>query len=172
MRTHLAPRTGRFEFYLTTLVCIFVLALGLACSGGGGDHAEEAEPEEAATEATAETAESAGAPRIWFVTPKDGDTVSSPVKFEFASENIVIEPKGDVHAGAGHHHLGVNTECLPPGTRIPDADPWVHFGDGSNTMEMQLPPGEYTFTIQVGDGEHVTLDEPGLCTTISVTVVE
>jgi hypothetical protein len=35
---------------------------------------------------------------------------------------------------------------------------------------MQLPPGQHTLTIQIGDGEHRTLDEPGLCQTITVTV--
>ena len=76
------------------------------------------------------------------------------------------------HAGAGHHHIGINTECLPAGEAIPEADPWVHFGDGSAIIEMQLEPGEHTFTIQLGDGEHVTLDEPGLCASITITVGE
>ena len=39
-------------------------------------------------------------------------------------------------------------------------------------IEMQLEPGEHTLTIQIGDGEHVTLDEPGLCTSVTITVSE
>lgn len=116
--------------------------------------------------------EGSGAPRVWFIQPEPGAVVTSPVAFEFGSENIKIEPKGDVHAGAGHHHIGVDTECLPPGELIPEAAPWVHFGDGSSVIEMQLPPGEHTLALQLGDGEHRTLDEPGLCEVITITVVE
>ena len=42
-------------------------------------------------------------------------------------------PKGTVttaRPGMGHHHVGVDTDCLPPGTVIPKAAPWVHFGKG------------------------------------------
>lgn len=157
-----------------SLVCLFALGFAAACSSGGGgedaDH-EEAMAEEPAMEMETEM-ESSGAPRVWFITPEDGATVSSPVSFEFGHENIVLEPKGDVHEGAGHHHIGLNTECLPAGVAIPEADPWVHFGDGSAVIDMQLPAGEHTLTIQLGDGEHVALDEPGLCTSITITVTE
>ncbi len=179
MRTHLTPIEGRYGFCLTALACIVLLCLSVACAGGGGEQAEVAEEagheagmEHAAAEEPAEMAEGSDAPRVWFITPEDGATVTSPVAFEFGSENIVIEPKGDVHAGAGHHHIGVNTECLPAGEAIPEADPWVHFGDGSAMIEMQLPEGEHTLTIQLGDGEHVTLDEPGLCASVTIVVSE
>jgi len=135
---------------------------------------ETAESSDAEMEESSDTEmeESSDAPRVWFITPEDGATVTSPVAFEFGSENITIEPKGDIHEGAGHHHLGLNTECLPAGEAIPEADPWVHFGDGSAMIEMQLEPGEHTITIQIGDGEHVTLDEAGLCTSVTITVSE
>ena len=177
MRTLLAPLKGRYGFYLTALTCIFLLCLSFACAGGGEEEeaeeaGHEADMEHAVAEEPAEMAESSDAPRVWFITPEDGATVTSPVAFEFGSENITIEPKGDVHEGAGHHHLGLNTECLPAGEAIPEADPWVHFGDGSAMIEMQLEPGEHTITIQIGDGEHVTLDEAGLCTSVTITVSE
>ena len=70
--------------------------------------------------------------------------------------------------GMVHHHVGIDTECLPVGELIPRADPWVHFGDGSNRFETLLEVGRHTLTLQVGDDEHRTQD--GLCTTISITV--
>jgi len=51
---------------------------------------------------------------------------------------------------------------------IPKAAPWVHFGDGKNEIDMQLPPGKHTLVLQIGDDKHTTL--PGLCSTITVTV--
>lgn len=121
-----------------------------------------------------------GAPRVFFVTPQDGARVSgdAPVVFEFGIENYQIAPVPDplpesveqVRPGVGHYHLGVNTECLPPRVEIPMADPWIHFGDGSNTIDMLLEPGEYRFTVQLADDLHYTLE--GLCQTITVVVEE
>ncbi len=169
---HLADR---LKICAISLTCLAALGFAAACSSGGGgedaDHEEAPMAEEPAMEMESEM-ESSGAPRVWFITPEDGATVTSPVSFEFGHENIMLEPKGEVHAGAGHHHIGLNTECLPAGEAIPEADPWVHFGDGSAVIEMQLPPGEHKLTIQLGDGEHVALDEPGLCTSITLTVTE
>lgn len=166
------------------LIVGYGLALALAFSWGcasGGDTAEETMPaeepaaEEMASESADEMSMGDGAPRAFFVTPHDGDTVTSPVSMEFSVENYQVEAISDpetVHEGFGHMHIGVNTECMEPGIVIPKADPWIHFGDGSMIIEMQLPPGETTLVLQVGDGEHRTLEESGLCESITVTVEE
>lgn len=126
--------------------------------------AEEAEaaPEEAAMEMT---------PGVSFIAPEEGSTVSSPVTLEFGHEHFTIEPITDpltVHEGAGHHHIGLDTDCLPAGEIIPQASPWVHFGDGSNTIEMQLEPGPHRVCLQIGDGEHRTLE--GMSAEVTFTV--
>ena len=181
------PRTESLWGFTAILFCMMVLALAIACGGGGDSGEEAADPEtmDEAAETMDESAdsesmdddaseESSDAPRVFFIEPTDGATVTSPVTFTFGHENYTIEPKGegDVHAGAGHHHIAINTDCLPAGEAIPEADPWVHFGDGSATIEMQLSAGEQTLTIQIGDGQHVTSEEPGLCQTITITVAE
>ena len=61
-------------------------------------------------------------------------------------------------------------EVLPAGTVIPKADPWVHFGDGKNVIDMQLPAGMHKLVVQAGDDRHATM--AGLCETINVTVTE
>lgn len=143
------------------------LLLASACSAPAEDQAAE-------SAAPAPAAETVAAPRVFFVTPQDGDTVEPTVHVMFEVENFTIEPveEGFVHEGKGHHHLAIDGGCLPPGEVIPKADPWIHFGDGSNMIDVPLTPGQHTLTLQVGDGEHRTLDEPGLCTTITVTVPE
>ena len=113
-----------------------------------------------------------GAGCVFFVSPADGATVTSPVSFEFGVEGLEIspvpeevdQPRDDI----GHYHIGFNTECLPVGEELPQADPWVHFGDGSSTFESLLDPGEHTFAVQIGADEHRTLE--GLCDTITITV--
>lgn len=147
-------------------LAMVVAAAAVGC-GGGDSGGEPAEPvAEPAAEAPS------AAPRVFFVAPKD-DTdhaIEIPLGFTFGVENFQISP---VPAGAtssrpgmGHYHLGVNAECLPAGEVIPAADPWVHFGDGSDGMEMTLAAGSYRFSVQVADDEHRTID--GLCETITV----
>ncbi len=145
------------------LICLAVVFSTTGC--GGGSPEMEGEPE-----ATAAEMESEG-PRVFFVEPAAGATVQSPVTFMFGAENFMIEPvgDGDIHPGAGHHHFGVDTDCLPAGTVIPDGDPsWIHFGTGSTEIDMQLEPGSHRFCLQVGDAEHRTLADLSAVMTITV----
>jgi hypothetical protein len=118
-------------------------------------------------------APAAGGPRVFFVTPQDGASVTSPVSLEFGIEGFEISPvpQGEItesRPAVGHHHVAIDADCLPTGTAIPRAAPWVHFGDGKNVIDMQLPPGQHRLTLQVGDDMHRTIE--GLCTTITVNV--
>jgi hypothetical protein len=96
------------------------------------------------------------------------------VKFQFGADHFTIAPvpEGTVEhprEGTGHHHLGVEQDCLPPGQVIPKGTPgWVHFGKGDNTIEMQLTPGTHKFSLEAGDDQHRTI--PGLCQTITIKV--
>src|SRR5262249_42734970 len=115
----------------------------------------------------------ANRPRVFFIEPKTGATVTSPVHMKFGAENFQIAavPEGDVKQSRpklGHYHIGVDTNCLPPNTVIPKAAPWVHFGDGKSEFDLQLPPGKHKIALQIGDDLHKTL--PRLCSTITLTV--
>lgn len=148
------------------------VALAGACSSEpAAPPASSESPAPAAAPASPPPA--AGAPRVFFIEPQDGATVKSPVHLVFGIENFEIAPvpAGTVETARpniGHHHVGVDTDCLPPGTEIPRASPWVHFGKGDNMIDMQLPPGPHRLALEIGDDKHTTI--AGLCTTISITV--
>ena len=152
------------------LLLVLLVATAVAC-GGAEAPAPEGEMDSAASDPAP-----AATPRVFFVAPQDGQMISvdNPVVFEFGMENYELSPVPEEveqpRAGMGHHHLGVDTECLPAGEVIPQADPWVHFGDASTTIEMMLEPGEHTFALQLGDDEHRTQD--GLCETITIRIEE
>jgi hypothetical protein len=168
-------RKLRDWFLVLTCSLAAILMLGLVGCGSTEPAEEEAAAEEDMAEHDMSDMEDAdGAPRISFANVSEGDEVTSPVQISFAAENFTIEPvgEGEIHEGAGHYHIGINTHCLPPGEIIPQAAPWVHFGDGSSTIEVQLEPGPAHLSVQIGDGEHRTLDEEGLCAMINLTVVE
>ena len=113
--------------------------------------------------------------RVFFVTPKNGATIKPLSSVEFGSEGVTVAavPPGEltpamVRAKTIHYHLGTDTDCLPAGTAIPKADPWIHFGDGKNVIEMSLAPGAHRIAVQAGDDMHRTI--AGLCEVINVTV--
>lgn len=157
-RDHLLKRT------VWLALAVFVAVGAVACGGG----ADESDGEMASAADTAPAA----MPRVFFVSPMNetDHATEIPLGFTFGIENFDIgavpETATTPRGGTGHFHLGVNAECLPAGEVIPAADPWVHFGDGSDGMEMQLEAGEYKFSVQIGDDEHRTLE--GLCETITI----
>ena len=112
--------------------------------------------------------------RVFFIEPKNGATVSSPVKMKFGSEGIEISavPPGDpttTRPGVAHYHVGIDQSCLAPGKNIVKGTPsWVHFGDGKDVFDSQLTPGKHKLALQLGDDLHNTL--PGTCQVITVTV--
>ena len=112
--------------------------------------------------------------RVFFIEPRNGATVSSPVHMKFGSEGIEISPvpAGDVKTarpGMAHYHVGIDHSCLPGGKTIVKGTPsWVHFGDGKDVFDSQLTPGKHKLALQLGDDLHNTI--PGTCQMITVTV--
>lgn len=155
-----------------------ILVPALVVLGCGGAPEPAAEPME--EEPMEEAAAPSGPPRVFFVAPQDGDQMSSDhdVELEFGAENYTIsaipegfDPESDEpRADVGHYNLGVDTGCLPVGEIIPEGQGWVHFGDGSNVFTLQVEPGSYELTLQIGDDLHAT--QEGLCETISIEVAD
>ena len=116
----------------------------------------------------------AGTAKVFFVEPKNGATVTSPVHMKFGSSGTEISPvpAGDVttaRPGMTHYHVGVGVSCLAPGKNIVKGTPsWVHFGDGKSEIDMQLTPGRHRLALQLGDDLHNTV--PGACQMITVNV--
>jgi MFS family permease len=110
--------------------------------------------------------------RVRFSEPRDGASVSAPVKVVMASENFIIEPAGNgaIHDGAGHLHIMVDTPCIAAGETIPRDDSHLHFGDGSTETDLALASGTHTLCLQAADGAHTALPGDGMTHTITITV--
>jgi hypothetical protein len=156
---------------------VAVLAAGCGTTEPAKESAPAATPagDEHAAEHTGEhAAPAANGARVFFVEPKVGAELTSPVHFVFGAENITIAavPEGTVETArpsTGHYHLGVDTDCMTPGQVIPKGTPsWVHFGKGDSTFDLQLTPGTHKVALQVGDDLHKTI--PGLCQAMTLTV--
>lgn len=149
---------------------VALAALMVSATACGGSSTPESQPATPAAEASHEGHTTPS--RVFFVEPKDGATVGTDLKVQFGSEDFTIAavPPGEVsqvRPNTGHYHVAIDADCLPAGTVIPKAEPWVHFGKGDNTADLVLNPGTHKLTVQAGDDQHRTTE--GLCQTITVT---
>lgn len=79
---------------------------------------------------------------VYFVTPLDGQTVSSPVTVRFGLEGLGVAPAGVEREKTGHHHLLVNVDDLPPMDKpIPAGERHIHIGGGQTQTTLELEPG-------------------------------
>ena len=110
-------------------------------------------------------------PEVFFISPADGATVSSPVTVQFGLTGMGVAPAGVDRPGTGHHHLLIDAQSLPTaGQPIPADEHHKHFGGGQTQTSLELPPGKHTLQLVVGDQNHVPLDPSVVSEKISITV--
>ncbi len=110
----------------------------------------------------------ASSPRVAFVEPANGATVTSPVTVKLVAEGFEIEAAGLSRPGAGHFHLLIDRPCLPTGQEVPRDTNHIHLGNGQAQTTLTLAPGPHTICLQAGDGLHRAL---ALTSTLSLNVV-
>ncbi len=139
----------------SSLFVATILLLGLvACGKPANETAATADQPSvasaAAPAALERTASPAGA-RVFFIRPTDGETLKNPVRIEFGVEGMDVVKAGNAQPDSGHHHLLIDTGLPPLGLPIPADANYVHFGDGSRSTEITLPPGTHTLSLLLGD---------------------
>lgn len=96
--------------------------------------------------------------RVFFIGIEDGSVVESPFKVAFGIEGFGITPagtQGKIRHSAGHHHLLVDVETLPDlDAPIPRDAHHLHFDGGETETLLELPPGEHTLQLLLGDEDH------------------
>ncbi|MCY3822294.1 MAG: DUF4399 domain-containing protein [Nitrospinae bacterium] len=107
---------------------------------------------------------------VWFIEPKDGAQVTSPVKVVMGMKGMTIKPSGKVVKGTGHHHIMINRGPMRKGKVIPTDDMHPHYGKGQTEASLKLAPGDYKLTMQFADGLHRSFG-PKWAATISIKVV-
>lgn len=137
-----------------------------AMEGNSSDH--ESEQNKQAT-ALPRTPSPEGA-RVFFITPSDGETVSSPVNVGFGIEGMSVVAAGNNLPQSGHHHLLIDTDVPNNGLPLPADANHLHFGDASTSTMLDLAPGEYTLRLVLGDYLHIPHDPPVVSDPITLTV--
>jgi hypothetical protein len=120
-------------------------------------------PAESRTPAPAEA-------KAYIIAPEDGAEVSSPVLIRFGLSGMGVAPAGTEKAMTGHHHLLIDTDLPALDAPIPSDEQHRHFGGGQTEVSVELPPGEHTLQILLGDLAHVPHDPPVFSEKITITV--
>jgi len=109
--------------------------------------------------------------RVYFITPKDGETLRGEIVIRFGLEGMGVAPAGIALAKTGHHHLLVDAKALPPLDQpIPADDTHRHFGAGQTETRIALPPGKHTLQLLLADHLHVPHDPPIVSEIVTVTI--
>jgi len=108
---------------------------------------------------------------VYFLSPTDGETVSSPVTVRFGLSGMGVAPAGTDKPNTGHHHLLIDLEQIPPLDKpLPSNDNHKHFGGGQTETTVELAPGTHTLQLLLGDMGHIPHDPPVMSEKITVTV--
>ena len=109
--------------------------------------------------------------KIFFVEPKDGETVATTfkVKMGLSGMKLCEAGKETKDVKCGHHHLIVDGGAVPKGTVVAKDETHLHFGKMQTETELTLKPGKHTLTLQFADYSHLSLGER-LSATINIEV--
>ena len=120
--------------------------------------------------ATAETPSAPGA-EVYFISPRDGETVHNPVTVRFGLRGMGVAPAGVTQANTGHHHLLIDVAELPaPGQPVPADEQHRHFGGGQTETTLGLSPGVHTLQLLLADQAHVPHQPPVVSQRITIQV--
>lgn len=119
---------------------------------------------------------SAEGAEVYFVGLNDGDTVSSPVTIRFGLRGMGVAPAGAEWDNTGHHHLLVDSDAFSGADAgkfadgIPSDDHHKHFGGGQTEVTLELPKGDHTLQLLLGDLFHVPHQGAVYSDRITITV--
>ena len=108
--------------------------------------------------------------RTYIISPANGAIVSSPVEVVFGLDGKGVAPAGVQKDGTGHHHLIVNAPLPDLSKPIPASDNYRHFGGGQTQTSIELPPGQHTLQLLLGDFAHVPHADPIYSEVVTITV--
>ena len=109
----------------------------------------------ASTAFAQERTPSAPGAEAYIISPKNGESVKSPVTVRFGLKGMGIAPAGVKFENTGHHHLLIDTDVPADlNAPLPTSDQVKHFGKGQTETSIELTPGKHTLQLVLGDMNH------------------
>lgn len=107
---------------------------------------------------------------VYIISPKDGETVESPVTVLFGLRGMGVAPAGVDLPNTGHHHIVIDAPTPDLDVPIPTDEHHKHFGGGQTQVDLELTPGQHTLQLVLGDRNHVPHTPPVVSKAITITV--
>ena len=107
---------------------------------------------------------------VYFIYPRDGETIYPNSTIRFGLRNMGVAPAGVSRPNTGHHHLMVDVDTPPLDQPLPSDLNHIHFGNGQTERKITLSPGQHTLQLILADDQHVPHDPPVMSERIKVTV--
>ncbi|MET1254098.1 DUF4399 domain-containing protein [Aliikangiella maris] len=107
--------------------------------------------------------------KVYIISPKDGEEVSSTFTVKFGLSGMGVAPAGVDKANTGHHHLIIDGKELPK-AGVPMGANVKHFGGGQTETSVTLPKGKHTLQLILGDMLHIPHDPMVVSEKITVIV--
>lgn len=125
-----------------------------------------------ATPASAQRTPAPEGAKAYIISPSDGAVVTSPVTIRFGLSGMGIAPAGVEKENTGHHHvlIDVDPSTVDFENPLPADDNFVHFGGGQTEATIELPAGDHTLRLLLGDQNHVPHDPPVMSGPVTIKV--
>ena len=107
---------------------------------------------------------------VFFISPKDGDVVTSPVTFRFGIKGMKVAPAGTMRKNSGHHHLLIDVKHPSFDKPVKKDAQHRHFGKGQTEATIKLSSGKHSLQLLLGDHKHTPHDPAVRSSKIIITV--
>ncbi len=89
--------------------------------------------------------------------PNDGEVLPAnrPFRVWIGLRNMGVAPKDVAKPNTGHHHLLIDRDLPLFDEPIPSDRNTLHFGAGQTETQIELPAGEHTLQLLMGDDKHI-----------------
>ena len=108
--------------------------------------------------------------KVYFINLEDGIKTTSPVFIQFGLSGKGIAPAGINMPNTGHHHLLINVDEIDFSKPIPSSKNHLHFGGGQSEALINLPEGEHTLQLLLGDMQHKPHSPPLISEKIKIII--
>lgn len=109
---------------------------------------------------------------VYIIWPPSGAVIrGGKLWIRMGLRNAGVAPKGVEMPNVGHHHLLLDTDLPPLDEEIPSDRNHLHFGGGQTEARLEdLPPGEHTLQLLLGDNDHTPHNPPIYSRKITIIV--
>lgn len=108
---------------------------------------------------------------VYIIEPRDGASVTNPVRVVFGLRGMGVAPAGVNAVNTGHHHLLIDADLPRLDQPIPVGNKSIrHFNGGQTETQIILLPGTHTLQLLLGDYNHMSYMPPLASPKVTITV--